>query len=38
MELKARKAYLVASVVDGGYALSGTLTEADIRNLLDLTG
>ncbi len=36
MELKARKADLFASVVDGDGALSGALTEDDIRGLLDL--
>jgi superfamily II DNA or RNA helicase len=36
MELKARKADLFASVVDGDGALAGALTEDDIRGLLDL--
>ncbi len=36
MELKARKADLFDSVVDGEGALSGALTEDDIRGLLDL--
>ncbi len=36
MDLKARKADLFASVMDGDGTLSGALTEDDIRNLLDL--
>ena len=36
MELKARKADLFDSVVDGEGALSGALSEDDIRGLLDL--
>jgi superfamily II DNA or RNA helicase len=36
MELKARKADLFASVLDGDAALAGALTEDDIRGLLDL--
>ncbi len=36
MELKARKADLFASVMDGEGALAGALTEDDIRGLLDL--
>ena len=36
MQLKARKSQLFASVVDAEGALSGALTEADIRGLLDL--
>jgi SNF2 family DNA or RNA helicase len=37
MELKARKADLFSSVLDAEGALSGALTESDIRGLLDLT-
>ncbi len=36
MELKARKADLFASVLDGEGALAGALTEDDVRGLLDL--
>lgn len=36
MELKGRKADLFNSVMDADGALSGALTESDIRNLLDL--
>jgi SNF2 family DNA or RNA helicase len=36
MELKARKADLFASVMDAEGALSGALSEDDIRGLLDL--
>lgn len=36
MELKARKADLFANVIDAEGALSGALTELDIRGLLDL--
>jgi hypothetical protein len=36
MELKARKADLFSSVLDGEGALAGALTEQDIRGLLDL--
>jgi SNF2 family DNA or RNA helicase len=36
MELKARKADLFTSVMDGEGALSAALTEDDIRGLLDL--
>jgi superfamily II DNA or RNA helicase len=36
MELKARKAALFDSVVDADGALSGALSESDIRGLLDL--
>ena len=36
MELKARKSDLFTSVMDGEGALSGALTEDDIRGLLDL--
>jgi len=36
MELKARKADLFSSVMDGEGALAGALTEDDIRGLLDL--
>jgi SNF2 family DNA or RNA helicase len=36
MELKARKADLFTSVMDGDGALAGALTEDDIRGLLDL--
>ena len=38
MELKARKANLFTSVLDADGALTGALTEDDIRNLLDLRG
>jgi SNF2 family DNA or RNA helicase len=37
MELKARKASLFTSVMDAEGALSGALTEDDIRGLLDLS-
>ncbi|MEZ5270596.1 MAG: hypothetical protein R2789_19310 [Microthrixaceae bacterium] len=36
MELKARKAALFDSVMDSDGALSGSLSEDDIRGLLDL--
>ena len=36
MELKARKAAIFANVLDADGALSGALTETDIRGLLDL--
>jgi len=36
MELKAHKAELFSSVMDGDGALSGALTEDDVRGLLDL--
>ena len=36
MELKARKAALFSTVMDGDGALAGALTEGDIRGLLDL--